>query len=136
MAGESVQGVWPQHPSPQYRKSAGAAPKKGLTSNAVFDEPYPASDRRMEACTIQYEILRRQALEAGEISSGNALEMAFFEYRGLVAWLTYEPPCLSPGARSADLQTVATESAECDLILALADLVLGDRLEEKDDSRD
>jgi len=89
----------------------------------------------MEACTDQYEILRRQALEVGEISRGNALEMAFIEYRGLVAWLTDKPPCLSPDALSADLQTAESENPDCDLILALADLVLGNRLEEKDDSR-
>jgi len=107
-----------------------------LTSNAVFDELYPARVRRMEACTIQYEILRRQALEAEEVSSGTALDMAFIEYRGLMAWLTDEPPCLSPGALPADLQTAESENPDCDLILALADLVLGNRLEEKDDSRD
>ena len=130
------QGVWHQCTSPQYRKSTGTAPKKGVPSNAVSDVPHPASDRDMEACTLQYETLRCHALEVDEISSSTALEMAFIEYRGLVAWLTYVPPCLSPGARSPNLQTAETESAERDWIVALADLVLGDRLEEKDDSRD
>lgn len=85
---------------------------------------------------MQYEILRRQALGTGRKTNSDALEMAFIECRGLVAWLTYVPPYLSPSARSANMQTAETESAERDLVLALADLVLGDRLEEKGDARD
>lgn len=84
---------------------------------------------------MQYEILRCQALETEEISKGNALEMAYIECRGLVAWIAYVLPCLSFVAASADLQTAETENPGYDLILALADLVLGDRLEEQDDPR-
>ena len=130
------QGVWHQCTSPQYRKSASTAPKKGLPSNSVSDVSNPESNQGMEACKLQYETLRRHALEADEISSSTALEMAFIEYRGLVAWLTYVPPCLSPGSRSDNLQKAETESEERDLIVVLADLALGDRLAEKDDARD
>ena len=59
-------------------------------------------------------------------------EITFIECRGLAAWLSRVPP--SPAA--ADLQTAESESPERDLIVVLADLVLGDRLDEKDDPRD
>jgi hypothetical protein len=90
----------------------------------------------MEACRIQYEILRCQALEPGKISNCNALEMAFIECQGLAAWIAYVPPGLSPGATWPDLQTIDAENPDRDLILALADLVFGNRLEEQDDPRD
>ena len=125
------QGIWNLSPSPQYRKSAGTASKKGRSAHAGSDEPHPVTIRRMEECTLQYEILRRQVLEDGKISNGNALEITFIECRGLAAWLSYVPP----GATSADLQTAESESPGSDLIVALADLVLGNRLEEKDDPR-
>jgi hypothetical protein len=80
---------------------------------------------------MQYEILRCQALETGKISNDNALEITFIECRGLAAWMSYVPP----GAASADLQIAAGKSPESDLIVALADLVLGDRQEEKDDPK-
>ena len=80
---------------------------------------------------MQYEILRCQVLEAGKISNDKALEMTFIECRGLAAWMSYVPP----GAASADLQTAESENPGSDLIATLADLVLGDRLEEKDDPR-
>jgi hypothetical protein len=89
----------------------------------------------MAECTLQYEILRRQVLEPGEISSCNALEMAFIECRGMAAWLAYVPPCLATGGTLVDGPTAETESPGHDLILALADLVLGDCLEEQDASR-
>ena len=85
---------------------------------------------------MQYEILRCQALEIGENSDCNGLEMAFIECRGLAAWIAYVPPDLSPGATMAGLQTSETENPGSDLILALAELVLGDRLEEQDDQTD
>ena len=129
------QGVWHQGTSPQYRKSAGTAPKKGVPNNSVSDAPNPENDQGMEGCKRQYETLRRHALDADEISSSIALEMAFIEYRGMAAWLTYVPPCLSPSAGSDNLKTAEIESGERDLIVVLADLVLGDRLEEKDDPR-
>jgi hypothetical protein len=84
----------------------------------------------MSECTRQYENLRRQALEAGEISHGNGLEQAFIERRGLAAWISNVPP----GATSVQMTETGTPS--CDLILALAALVLGDRLEEQDDRTD
>ena len=110
--------------------------QKGVAQQCCIRCAQSGKHQGMEACKLQYETLRRHALEADEISSSTALEMAFIEYRGLVAWLTDKPPCLSPGALPADLQTAESENPDCDLILALADLVLGNRLEEKDDSRD
>lgn len=102
-----------------------------MITNAILDEPNSIAIRSMEECTLQYEILRRQVLEAGKISNDNALEITFIECRGLAAWMSYAPP----GAASADLQTAESENPGSDLIVALADLVLGNRLEEKDDPR-
>ena len=87
----------------------------------------------MAECEKQYETLRRQALDTGKTTTGNGLELAFIERRGLAAWIEYVPPCPPPGAASVDLQIAETETPGYDLILALAALVLGDRLEEQDD---
>lgn len=130
------QTVWHLSASAQYRKGAGAAPKKGLTANAASEASHPTVVRNMAECEKQYEILRRQALEPGETTTCNGLELAFIERRGLAAWMAYVPPCPPPGAGSADLQIAETETPGCDLILALAALVLGDRLEEQDDRAD
>jgi hypothetical protein len=81
---------------------------------------------------MQYENLRCQVLEDGKMSNDNALEMTIIECRGLAAWMSYVPPSTA----SADLQTAGSKSLERDLIVVLADLVLGDHLEEKDDPRD
>jgi hypothetical protein len=63
---------------------------------------------------MQYENLRCQVLEAGEITNGNALEMAFIECRGLAAWIAHEPPGLAIDVTTVDLQSAGTKSAAND----------------------
>lgn len=124
------QTIWHLSAFAQYRKGAGTAPKKGLSANAGSEASDPVAVRSKTECARQYEILRRQALEAGENSNGNGLEIALIESRGLAAWISYVPP----GVRS--VQMTEAETMDCDLILAFAELVLGDRLEEQDDRAD
>ena len=86
-------------------------------------------------CGNRYESLRRQALEGNGTSGCNGLELAFIECQGLVAWMERG---LYPaiGAASADQQTRVAGGAEPpqrDLIVILADLVLGNRQEEQDE---
>jgi hypothetical protein len=102
--------------------------EKSLSEHAAL-QAAPAAIRSGAECTRQYEILRGLALEAGENSNGNALELAYLECRGLAAWMAYVPPGPAPGAAPVGLQTADVESPGCDLILSLANLVLGDRLE-------
>jgi hypothetical protein len=115
--------VWHFSASPQHRTGAGAAPKKRRS------EAPPSATRSTVECARQYEILRSLALETGEDTTGNMLEMAYLECRGVAAWMTYVPP----GAVRDDIQTVGAATPEGDLIRSLANLVLGDRLEARDD---
>lgn len=117
--------VWHFGASPQYRTGVGAASKKRR------DEAQPpAATRSTAECARQYEILRGLALEIGEDATGNAaLEMAYLESRGVAAWMAYMPPSAVRG----DLQTVEAAPPDGDLIRTLANLVLGDCLEARDD---
>jgi hypothetical protein len=83
--------------------------------------------------------LRRQVLESGDDPHPNGLELAFIERQGLAAWMEYGPDNLPPDAVSANLQMPGPGDAETpshNLVLALADLVLGDRQEVKDGRSD
>jgi hypothetical protein len=117
--------VWHFGASPQYRTGAGAVPKKRR------DEAQPpAATRSTAECARQYEILRGLALETGGDATGNAaLEMAYLESRGVAAWMAYMPPSAVRG----DMQTVEAAPPDGDLIRSLANLVLGDCLEARDD---
>ena len=89
----------------------------------------------MSECRHQYETLRRQALEPSGLSSRNGLELAFIERQGLTAWMERGLDSQAADAVSADPQAREPEQAMLlrrDLILALADLVVGDRQEEQD----
>jgi hypothetical protein len=95
----------------------------------------PASHRSESECLARYEILRRQVLESGDDPHPNGLELAFIERQGLAAWMAYGPDNLPPDAVSADLQMSGPGEAGTPshtLVLALADLVLGDRQEAQD----
>jgi hypothetical protein len=83
-----------------------------------------------------YESLRRQALEPGSGVCRTHAEVTFIERQGLAAWLAHAPDRPADGAESARPQTVqlvAAEPPHGDLISVLADLVLGDRQEKRDD---
>jgi hypothetical protein len=74
-------------------------------------------------------------LEPSGLSSRNGLELAFIERQGLTAWMERGPDSQAADAVSADTQAREPEQAMSlrrDLILALADLVVGDRQEEQD----
>lgn len=69
----------------------------------------------------------------------NGLELAFIQRQGLAAWMEYGPDNLPPDAVSADLQMSGpgeVETPSHTLVLALADLVLGDRQEAQDGRSD
>jgi hypothetical protein len=87
----------------------------------------------------QYESLRRQALEPGDSNEHNGLELAFIERWGLAAWIEGGLPFPVGSAKPTDGPTPAlreTEPVPRDLVLALADLVLGDRQEAQDGRSD
>jgi hypothetical protein len=105
-----------------------------LTTCAVSAASRPAIVRSAAECRNQYETLRRQALESSGLSSRNGLELAFIERQGLTAWMERGPDSQSADAVSADTQAREPEQAvplRRNLILALADLVVGDRQEEQ-----
>lgn len=79
--------------------------------------------RSASECLFRYEIIRCQVLESDEFSSSLALEMAFLERQGLAAWMVTEWSKLWVASESEVVEP------SHDLILALADLVLGDREE-------
>jgi transposase len=94
----------------------------------------PAIVRSAAECRNQYETLRRQALESSGLSSRKGLELAFIERQGLTAWMERGPDSQAADAVSADTQAREPEQAvplRRNLILALADLVVGDRQEEQ-----
>ena len=124
VAAAGSRAVWLFGASPQYRTGAGAVPKK-----RQGEAPPPAATRSTAECAKQYEILRSMALEIGENATGNALELAYLECRGVAAWMAYVPP----GAVRGEIPTVEAATPDCDLIRSLANLVLGDRLEAQDD---
>lgn len=84
----------------------------------------------------RYERLRRQALESSGTPDRLGLELAFVERQGLAAWMEHGVDDPAVGADSADQQTCGsgeTEPLQRDLIVILADLVLGNRQEEQDE---
>ena len=106
-----------------------------MTTRAVPAAARPAIIRSAAECRNQYETLRCQALESSGLSSRKGLELAFIERQGLTAWMERGPDSQTADAVSADPQAREPEQAmprRRDLILALADLVVGDRQEEQD----
>ena len=78
-------------------------------------------------------MLRQLALEAGgaEVSVPDRLELAFLERQGLAAWVEVR----LAGSRPVDFQEVEMRepvSTPDELVLVLADLVLGSRQEVRD----
>lgn len=91
----------------------------------------------MAARLEQYEALRRQALEPrpADLPGHNRLELALIERQGLAAWAVHA----SKSAAPTDLQALELREAAPppqDLVLALVDLVLGDRQEVQDGRSD
>ena len=83
-----------------------------------------------------YESLRRQVLETGSGVRRTHAEVTFIERQGLAAWLAHTLDCPADGAAPASPQTAQLVGAgppHDDLIQVLADLVLGDRQEKRDD---
>jgi len=72
--------------------------------------------------------MRCQALESGEFSSSLALEMAFIERQGLAAWITTDWNNNSFATENKFEQTITVNPSH-DLVLVLAELVVGDREE-------
>jgi len=127
--------LWDIHPSAQYPTSPGQAAKKRLPDHETSQPLRPATHRSGSECLARYEILRRQVLESGDDPHPNGLELAFIQRQGLAAWLEYAPDNLPPGPVSVDLQTPGQGEAETpsrNLVLALTDLILGDRQEAQD----
>jgi hypothetical protein len=97
------------------------------------DEPSSPAVRSALETLNQYETLRHQALESaqGEPPALQRLGVAFIERQGLAAWV--EGP--AENAISVDGWTPEHREAVAtppDLVLALVDLVLGDRKEVQD----
>ena len=131
--------LWDIHPSAQYPTCAGQAAKKRMPDHETSQPLCPASPRSGSECLARYEILRRQVLEFGDDPHPNGLELAFIERQGLAAWMEYGPDNLPPDAVSADLQMSGpgeVKTPSHTLVLALADLVLGDRQEAQDGRSD
>jgi hypothetical protein len=81
-------------------------------------------------CLERYEALRRQALELGDRNCPADLEVAFIESQGLAAWIVAGPPgpshtLIMPEEPLPKLPD--SQSPPQDLVLALVDLILGDR---------
>ena len=131
--------LWDIHPSAQYPTCAGQAAKKRLPDHETSQPLCPASPRSGSECLARYEILRRQVLEFGDDPHPNGLELAFIERQGLAAWMEYGPDSPPSNAVSDDLQMSGpgeVETSNHALVLALADLVLGDRQEAQDGRSD
>ena len=134
--------VWLICPCAQYRTSGGSRSKKSLSQISVPDRPTPATVRSGFDCRERYEALRGQALqsllhsEAGDSSCHEGLELAFIEQQGLAAWIAARSSGSFGMAVAVErLRQVADEqlpklqdvrSYSGKLVLALADLVLGD----------
>jgi len=124
--------VWNIHPSAQYRKSTGKTTKKNLPHHEMPNPLDKTADRSASECLSQYEILRRQALEPGDDANPNGLELAFIERQGLAAWIDagWNSPSSVNTLEGLQITTIhGPEKSSVDLVLALADLVLGDRQE-------
>jgi hypothetical protein len=137
VAGEPT--LWDIHPSTQYPTRASQAAKKRLPDHETSQPLCPATPQSESECLARYEILRRQVLKSGDDPHPISLELAFIQRQGLAAWVEYGPDCLPGGAVSVDLQTPEPGEAETpshNLVLALADLVLGDRQEAQDGRSD
>ena len=97
------------------------------------DVPTSAVVRSALDTLDQYENLRHQALELeqGDLSTFQGLGVAFIERQGLAAWVAgpSENAVLVDGWTPEHHEVV---TAPPDLVLALVDLVLGDRKEVQD----
>ncbi len=84
---------------------------------------------------LRYEALRRHALESQSAASGDGLEQGFIERQGLAAWLVRGPEGFTNAADTKDSPTdpLAEALPQRELILALTDLIVGDRWEHHHD---
>ena len=126
LAGAREREIQNLHPLAQHRTSAGQSEKK---SSACQKLPLPlpfTQVRSASECLLRYELLRCQALEAGEPSSSLALEMAFIERQGLAAWIAADWNRFSATGENEVGETTLRQSSH-DLVLALVELVIGDR---------
>jgi hypothetical protein len=122
--------IWRLHLPAQHRASVGQAEKKRVTCREAPRSRASTNRRSASECLFQYELLRCQALVAGDSSSPLALEVSFIERKGLAAWMAVDwskPPVANDGICGAP----ATMDPSHDLVVALADLVLGNREEIK-----
>jgi hypothetical protein len=81
-------------------------------------------------CLAQYETLRRQALEPSSQEAPNpkSVEAAFIERQGLAAWAECGPEsAVLPGEPTAEQHKA--ESSHRELVMVLAQFVIGDREE-------
>lgn len=86
----------------------------------------------------QYEILRQQVLAGSDLTTAVGQEVAWIEHQGMAAWVAHAQDCLAQGAVAVAPPSLAMKQdkpSENDLILVLADLVLGDRQEQHRDRR-
>lgn len=84
----------------------------------------------MPECLAQYETLRRQALEPSfqEAPNPKSVEAAFIERQGLAAWAECGPESAVLPGESTTEQPKA-ESSHRELVMVLAQFVIGDREE-------
>lgn len=81
----------------------------------------------------RYEGLRHLALETNgaEVSVSDRLELAFLERQGVAAWMeAWLAGSIPTDIQEAEMREPLTTPDE--LVLALVDLVVGDRVEVKD----
>jgi hypothetical protein len=92
----------------------------------------------------QYEILRQQVLAGSDLTNCGGCcnccsqEVVWVEQQGMAAWMAHAQDCLAQGAFSVAPPSLAMKEgkpSENDLVLVLADLVLGDRQEQHRDLR-
>jgi hypothetical protein len=84
----------------------------------------------------QYEILRQQARACRDLTNCSSCyrqELALLEQQGMAAWMAHTQEGLTQGAVMIRPQSIAMKEnkpSENELVLVLADLVLGDRQEQ------
>lgn len=86
----------------------------------------------------QYEILRQQVLAGSDLTDCCGQEVAWIEHQGMAAWMAHAQDCLAQGAVAVAPPSLALKQdkpSANDLVLVLADLVLGDRQEQDRDRR-
>ena len=92
----------------------------------------------------QYEILRQQVLGGSDLTHCGggcnccSQEVAWIEHQGMAAWIAHAQDCLAQGAVAVAPPSLAMKEgkpSENELVLVLADLVLGDRQEQDRDLR-